>query len=202
MKKKIKHSRQGSNGIVHGSYFGEVNNNNIPHGKGKCTFEDGFVYEGYWKNGKREGKGKFTYPNNKDYAEGMWKNDLMNGLGVMDIDGEYYEGEFKNHMRHGKGTYLWKHNKNTHEGMFKNNLRNGFGRYFNNEEGSVNEGMWKNDQMHGQGKIILGDGSSISGIFNHTSIEGIATMRFPNGEIKKAKYEDLLKQFNKNRENE
>ena len=29
MKKKIKHSRQGSNGIVHGSYFGEVNNNNI-----------------------------------------------------------------------------------------------------------------------------------------------------------------------------
>ena len=55
MKKKIKHSRQGSNGIVHGSYFGEVNNNNIPHGKGKCTFEDGFVYEGYWKNGKRGG---------------------------------------------------------------------------------------------------------------------------------------------------
>ena len=106
MKKKIKHSRRSRTGQVTGDYDGEVNNQDLPHGKGKCIFEDGLLYEGSWVNGKREGKGKMTLPNH-DYYEGEWKNDAPNGKGKHYIGGEYYEGDFVEGNRHGKGTYKW-----------------------------------------------------------------------------------------------
>ena len=38
MKKKIKHSRRSRTGQVTGEYDGEVNNQDLPHGKGKTGF--------------------------------------------------------------------------------------------------------------------------------------------------------------------
>jgi hypothetical protein len=57
MNKKIKHTRKNRAGDkINGDYEGEVNNQDLPNGKGKCIFEDGLLYEGSWVNGKREGK--------------------------------------------------------------------------------------------------------------------------------------------------
>ena len=54
------------------------------HGFGKLTkYKDGeyeSTYEGEFKNDKKEGNGKYTFPNGSIY-EGEWKNDVAFGKG-------------------------------------------------------------------------------------------------------------------------
>ena len=190
MKKKIKHSRRSRTGQVAGDYDGEINNKNLPHGKGKCIFEDGLVYNGSWVNGKREGARKMTFPN-KDYYEGEWKNDAPNGKGEHFIGGEYYEGDFVEGNRHGKGKYIWIKENTKYVGEFVDNLKHGLGIFYD-ENDSVYEGNWSEDKRYGTGKITLKDGSSMSGFFNDTEIEGEATVKLSGGENFKGKYKDLL----------
>lgn len=50
----------------------------IPDGLGKMYYTDGSYYEGYWKNGKRNGFGFYVSPH--DYLQaGTWKNDVFKG---------------------------------------------------------------------------------------------------------------------------
>ena len=53
------------------------------HGYGVMRFENGYVYEGNWKEGKRNGIGKATF-----------------------TDGMIYEGDYLDGQRHGIGTCL------------------------------------------------------------------------------------------------
>ena len=183
MKKKIKYSRKGSEGIVPGDYNGEVNKNNIPHGKGECMYEDKHFYKGEWFNGKRQGKGKLTWPNN-DIYDGDWKNDQPNGKGKFIFKGstnDTYEGDVKNWDRNGFGTYIWNSNEdkgNKYVGQWKNNSRNGEGTLIYQDTGDIYMGSWKNDIRKGQGKLVQKNGNSISGIFNNDQIEGEAITKF------------------------
>ncbi|MDD2917262.1 MAG: hypothetical protein PHH70_05450 [Candidatus Gracilibacteria bacterium] len=62
------------------TYSGEVKNGKL-EGKGKYTLKSKDVYEGDFKNGNFEGKGKYTYENNGYTEEGIWKNDdIYNGV--------------------------------------------------------------------------------------------------------------------------
>jgi hypothetical protein len=36
---------------------------------------DGSIYKGNWKNDKKEGHGKKTFPDNYSFYEGNWEND-------------------------------------------------------------------------------------------------------------------------------
>ena len=56
----------------------------MKHGKGKYTWNDGSMYNGYWYENKINGTGIYTWP-----------------------DGRRYEGEWKEHQRHGQGTYYY-----------------------------------------------------------------------------------------------
>jgi len=54
----------------------------------------GDVYEGEWKQDKREGKGKWQYHNGDKYS-GEWKGDMRHGHGVcVFADGTKYRGEW------------------------------------------------------------------------------------------------------------
>lgn len=44
--------------------------------------DNGSRYEGYKLNGKRHGKGKFTFEDGSIY-DGMWKENKMNGFGTL-----------------------------------------------------------------------------------------------------------------------
>lgn len=57
-------------------YIGSFKNG-LPEGKGKCVYKNGYIYQGYWKEGKKDGKGKFTIIINekKQILTGYWKND-------------------------------------------------------------------------------------------------------------------------------
>ena len=130
--------------------------NNLPDGKGK-EFNNIYVYEGQFKKGKKEGKGKITYKNNGDWYEGQFLNNTFNGgghyfwkknkyeyygnyiNGIIEGKGIFkygdkaiYKGEFKNGLKEGKGEWLTKSNKIV--GNFKNDLPDGIG-YLENNKG-------------------------------------------------------------------
>jgi hypothetical protein len=85
-----------------GTYTGEVNDQNSPNGKGSFTSKnpEGFewTYEGQFKDGHIEGKGKTTWKNSKKSEEGTYANGLLTGDGkrtyMNNGKSEVYEGNF------------------------------------------------------------------------------------------------------------
>jgi hypothetical protein len=49
--------------------------------KGKKVYENGYLYEGEWNNGSREGLGTLFGPDSKIIYQGEWKNDIYHGRG-------------------------------------------------------------------------------------------------------------------------
>lgn len=70
-----------------------------PEGKGRMIYKNGDIYEGYWKQGKKEGIGKITYAYNKSTWEGNWYNDKKNGQGIIFYEnGTTLPGEWKDNQ--------------------------------------------------------------------------------------------------------
>ena len=64
-----------------------------------------FVYSGDWKNGKKEGHGKF-YIGPNSYYEGDFSNGEITGFGTRYYEnGNLYVGEFKKGEFDGRGTF-------------------------------------------------------------------------------------------------
>ena len=62
------------------------------------------VYKGEWKNEKLNGLGVMTYPDGHKYV-GEWKNGKVHGQGEFTwSNGDKYEGEWKKGEKHGQGT--------------------------------------------------------------------------------------------------
>jgi len=118
------------------------------------------TYEGEWKNGIPEGKGK-EY---KEYEgqqriiyEGEWKNGKREGKGIeydkTEInESKIYEGEWKNGVYEGKGT-LYIANKKWYEGNWKNGVPEGWAiqNYGTHEDDVYYEGGWKIGHWEGKG---------------------------------------------------
>ena len=86
-------------------YFGQYNQRtNSREGQGIEVFEsDGSIYEGYFKNNERSGKGRYIYANGEVY-NGVWTNDKPNGYGIQTyLNGDMYEGDWKDGQEEGKG---------------------------------------------------------------------------------------------------
>ncbi len=76
------------------------------YGISTYTYPNGGIYEGAWKDGKRNGQGTYTYPDGGIY-KGEWKDDGANGQGILSYsDGSVYVGKFRNSKRHGWGTMI------------------------------------------------------------------------------------------------
>jgi hypothetical protein len=83
------------------------------NGIGKKTDNYGNTYEGNWKNGVYEGKGKLTYAKQgfvDHYYDGNWKNGLFEGLGEWKGKDELgfqssYSGNWSQGKKNGHGVY-------------------------------------------------------------------------------------------------
>ena len=103
--------------VINGSsimYYGDGNNDYL-------NFDEECVYEGSYRNGKRDGLGKFRM-----------------------INGDVYEGEFRDDFYNGKGIYKW-NNGLIYVGKFRENLKEGFGVLTSPNIGKM-IGFWRNDQ--------------------------------------------------------
>ena len=70
-------------------------------GYGVYNYANGSIYENF-KNGKREGKGKFKKINNEIY-DGDWKADRMQGRVVIFLKWQYIHWKWVNDMMSGEG---------------------------------------------------------------------------------------------------
>jgi hypothetical protein len=148
-----------------GEYEGDANlPSEIPHGKGKITYDFGAqgktVYEGYFVDGKYHGKGKITWNNGAVY-EGDFANDEYHGKGKFTNawGTTVYEGDFVNGKYHGKGELTDK--DCTFEGEFVNGRQHeGKCTY---ADGRVEEGYWcgykylGKEIPHQENPIFIGD---------------------------------------------
>ena len=166
-----------------GKYYEGQFKNDLPNGKGVKYYSNGnILYEGYFLNGKFDGKGKYIYDNG-DYFIGQYKNGLRTGKGKLYYrngnimyegdfinnkrdgfgkyiyeDGKYYIGQWKNDLFHGKGTQYYPNGNIFYEGDFVNDKREGFGKYIY-EDGKYYIGQWKNDLFHGKGTEYYPNGN-------------------------------------------
>ena len=136
--------------IYHGEF---LKNTLIRHGRGLFIWEDRGFYLGYWKNDKRDGKGRNNYCN-----------------------GNVYQGTYKNGKKEGNGMYKWK-NGDIYVGEFKNDLKDGAGKYkFRNGDKYI--GSFKNDKIDGNGTYIWANKNSFSGQFKNDKIEGKGIFKY------------------------
>ncbi len=124
--------------------------NGKPEGEGVLydTTEDGaviVVYTWSFKDGKKDGQGKYTWANG-DIYEGEWKNDKRTWQGKCTwANGDIYEGEWKNNKRTWQGKYTWA-NGGIYEGAWKNNNMEWEGTY-TNAAGIVFTGKWEGQTL-------------------------------------------------------
>ena len=139
-----------------GKYEGEFKNG-IMDGKGKMTYKNKFEYQGDWKDGKREGKGKYVNTSSKDMYEGDFKCDKAEGKGVAIYNnGDKYEGDYKDWNKEGRGIYYY-NNGDKYEGEFKNDLSEGLGVY-SYKNGNKYIGEFKSGVPEGYGIYYYSSG--------------------------------------------
>lgn len=94
--------------------------------KPPAQLDNGAVYYGQWKDGKREGRGRQVWKDGTFY-EGYWAQDMANGEGrLIQPVGDVYEGEWVNDKAQGRGVYF-------------------------HQDGTSYTGEWHNDKQHGYG---------------------------------------------------
>lgn len=163
------------------------------------------TWEGVWKNGRANGRGKLTSHTTGTTSEGIWIEDKMNGEGKATYsNGFVYRGNFKNDRHHGKGrldfpngTYCegeWKDgyqegpgkmvfsNGDLYEGFMKYTRIHGNGK-MTYKNGDIYEGEWHYNIRHGQGKMIYANGDVYEGAWNNNDMHGPGEMRYKDGSV-------------------
>lgn len=99
-------------------------------GFGRAIYPDGSIYMGEWLDNLPHGKGRlqsYTESVSKEYYDGEWKLGQMDGKGKQQWrDGTVYEGYFSKGQKDGKGVFSWP-DGNRYDGEYKSDLRHGFG---------------------------------------------------------------------------
>ena len=147
------------------------------------------TYDGFFKNGKRNGYGRSFYDDNLVYY-GQWKDDERDGYGEHIFPSGKYKGYFKNNKYYGYGiSYESKDDKNGNEilikdysGYWKYGENNGEGIEFY-ENGNIKyEGYYKDCFIY-RGIQYYENGSIMySGNFKQDIFEGEGILYYPNSQ--------------------
>jgi len=152
---------------------------NLQHGEGELTWEDGSKYVGSFQKNMRHGQGTYTEPDGYKYV-GAFANDMQNGKGKsVWANGQIYEGEFKDGQRHGKGKYSWP-DGDVYEGEWQNNQQHGEGKY-TWDNGDFYDGEWKNGNRDGYGKMTIKNQYRYEGYWKDDMKHGEGTLTYSDG---------------------
>ncbi|XP_049851483.1 uncharacterized protein LOC126326072 [Schistocerca gregaria] len=156
-------------------YVGELEKG-IRNGFGEYQYyHSGSIYQGYYRNGKRHGKGTVIFKNSSkldgyfergitlygvytyssgDVYKGDFGDDKFDGIGKWSgVDGTSYFGQWKAGVPHGQGNLRLGSN-DAYSGQWQNGKMHGKGTYtrFN---GDVYVGEFKEGKPHGHGKYFF-----------------------------------------------
>ena len=126
--------------------------NGKKNGRGKYIWANGNVYDGNWVDGKCTGKGRISWSSGASF-DGEWKDNQMSEGKYSFADGSVYEGSFKNGKYDGYGKRIYK-DGDKYEGWWQSGSRNGKGVY-TWADGDVYDGEWKDDKRCGVGRMVM-----------------------------------------------
>ena len=161
--------------------YGEIQYNNFQKNilkEPNFYLQNGFRYEGNWKNGKKHGRGKMIYEYDKDkkpkiYYSGDWAKDKKNGKGTLYYGKlDFYDGSWENNEKQGIGQ-IYKNGKLIFEGTWVKDIKNGRGMSYDENGMKTYEGQWLNNKKNGRGKLFYEDGDYYDGDFVNDKRHGI-----------------------------
>ena len=135
----------------------------IPHGIGIQVGSSGYIYEGYWRDGKLHGRGRTIYPDTPSYV------------------GEFIEGK-----KNGQGIEYYYNGNKKYEGEWKKSSYRGQGTYYT-EDGDKYTGQWIYDE--GNGEINYMDGTKYTGEWDYIDDcrclkrHGVGTLYSAEGQV-------------------
>ena len=150
---------------------------------GKFLWKNGNFYQGDFFNDMFHGYGIYKWGGVNEGGgrtyEGNWKDGKMEGKGkLMFVDGSYYEGEFVEGKKWGKGIYVWNKEK-YYDGEWKNDKQNGYGVYYKN--GNKLKGYWVKGKIISNYKKANKNLVNISPENKHKTIEGAKNLSTNEG---------------------
>lgn len=132
----------------YGKYVGDIFNN-MKHGYGTITYNNGDIYEGWFYDDQLD-EGTYYYYNGDVYTGIFDENGLMDGLGEYTFaNGSYYRGEFERDTISGFGSYYEAETGELYIGNFYNNSYYGYG-FIQYDNGEVIYGYFENGKITGQ----------------------------------------------------
>ena len=144
--------------IKHVYYVGELLENKlIFDGNGLVLYNNGDIYNGFIKMGKKHGQGVYYNHETGKIYEGEYNNDgIIKGIYKDAFKEEpIYSGEFTDENKIKKGKLFYSNN-DTYEGCFFENVREGEGTYTHKSiqgEDLLFKGDWTNDNLIGEASI-------------------------------------------------
>ena len=166
------------------SYSGAWENNEF-HGIGKFSYTNvGAYYEGEWKKGLQDGKGRFVAPGFS--YNGEWEKGWMDGEGILSFsNGDHYEGTLHENKIDGAGCYEFA-NGNRYEGEFVEGKMAGNG-IFQFKDGNRFEGEFYDNKIYGDGTLLLKTASGTVAITGFWPLKGKfpkeGSILFENGDL-------------------
>ncbi len=147
-------------------YLGGYKNGKYHGDKSRLIYENGFIYEGSFREGLRHGTGTLINGNNPSSYnyQGGWAYDKKHGKCVEIINGEIFEGQYNNGVREGKCVILY-NNKDKFVGFLVNGKKEGYGEQFYFKTNSTYKGEFKNNLYEGKGEITNNNGYYFKGEF-------------------------------------
>lgn len=136
-------------------------------GRKTVSLPGGGKYEGEFVDGKRHGKGKYTFAQGGQY-EGDFFHGIMHGRGMLKLaNGNQYKGEFVNGQKQGRGTYTFI-DGDKYEGDWVDNKATGQG-IFTYSNGDKYEGEFVDLKLTGKGIFTCANGKTFRGNLKNKS---------------------------------
>jgi len=165
-----------------------------------ATFPNGDVFVGHYKEGKRNGKGEYSWKE-KDVEKGKYVGDYKDhkrqtatggepGIYIDASTGGKYTGEWFENKRHGKGVYTYPNN-DVYSGEWINGMKQGRGTYIYAANGCQLIGDWM------EGKFVAGEcaypnGTRYRGKFDGSKPTGAGRYVFANGNMQDGEYTEKM----------
>lgn len=169
-------------------YYGALNAQGRPEGKGYLRWPNGRYYEGEFKDGLMHGQGRNVAANGAVF-EGEFKQGMASGQQkVVFANGAVYEGRMSQDMFSGEGSFRYRSGE-VYQGQFEMDDFSGYGQLTGQGEYQYS-GQFKYGVYHGEGAILYENGDKYRGSFANGKLNGQGVYTSEDGTVYRGEFVD------------